>query len=80
MKCHDLLKALNEYIDGNKSLPLCAEFEDHLAGCNPCRVVVDNIRQTIELYKDDKPYPMPDEFRRRLHSSLKASWERHFVK
>ena len=80
MKCEDLLKVLNEYVDGNLSLPQCADFEGHLAGCNPCQVVVDNIRGTIELYKDDKPYPMPEGFRLRLRTALRDSWERRFTK
>jgi anti-sigma factor RsiW len=80
MKCEELLKALNEYVDGNLSLPQCTDFEEHLTGCNPCQVVVDNIRGTIELYKDDKPYPMPEGFRLRLRTALRDSWERRFTK
>jgi len=51
MECHELLKMLNEYVDGTVDPAICTEFEKHLAGCNPCQVVIDNIRQTITLYK-----------------------------
>ena len=56
MKCEELLAMLNEYVDGTVDPAVCAEFEQHMAGCNPCQVVVDNIRQTITLYKDGQPY------------------------
>ena len=52
MKCEELLAMLNEYVDGTVDPAICEEFEKHLAGCNPCQVVVDNIRKTITLYKD----------------------------
>jgi hypothetical protein len=45
-----------------------------MAGCNPCQVVVDNIRQTITLYKEGKPYDLPIAFRQRLHSALRQRW------
>ena len=75
MKCHDLLKMLNEYVDGTVDPALCEEFEQHLAGCNPCQVVVDNIRKTITLYKAGQPYELPLEFRQRLHQALQQRWQ-----
>jgi hypothetical protein len=71
MKCEELLAVLNEYVDGTVDPAICEEFEKHLAGCNPCQVVVDNIRKTITLYKDGKPYDLPVEFRQRLHDVLR---------
>jgi hypothetical protein len=35
---------------------------------------VDNIRQTITLYKEGKPYELPVQFRQRLHSALRQRW------
>jgi anti-sigma factor RsiW len=75
MKCDDLLKALNDYVDGDVDPAVCEEFEHHLADCNPCQVVVDNIRQTITLYKDGEPYPMPPEFQQAMHRTLRQRWE-----
>ncbi len=78
MTCEELLKALNEYVDGAQLTEICEEFSQHLAGCNPCQVVVDNIRQTISLYRDGQPYEMPKSFERRLQQSLKSKWEEKF--
>ena len=43
-------------MDGTVDPAVCVEFEKHMAGGNPCQVVVDNIRQTITLYKNGQPY------------------------
>ncbi len=74
MKCEELLKAMNAYVDGELEPAFCEEFEQHLAGCNPCQVVVDNIRKTITLYKAGQPFEIPLEFRNRLHQLLKERW------
>ncbi len=78
MKCDDLLKALNDYVDGRIDPALCERFESHLAGCNPCQIVVDNIRQTITLYKAGEPYEIPAEFRNVLRRSLRDRWKKTF--
>ena len=68
----------NDYVDGAVDPAICEEFEEHLAGCNPCQVVVDNIRKTISLFKAGQPYPMPPEFHDRLHQALRARWKEKF--
>ncbi len=78
MTCEELLKALNDYVDGAQVAEICEEFSVHLAGCNPCQVVVDNIRQTIALYQGGIPYEIPRDFEARLQQSLKARWEEKF--
>ena len=50
-----VLRKLNDYVDGDVAPGVCEAFEAHLAGCNPCRVVVDNIRKTITLHKPASP-------------------------
>ncbi|HWN95314.1 MAG TPA: zf-HC2 domain-containing protein [Methylomirabilota bacterium] len=78
MKCEELLAMLNEYVDGGVDAGVCETFEQHLAGCNPCQVVVDNIRKTITLYKDGLQYDLPVAFRAKLHSTLREKWkEKH---
>ncbi len=75
MKCDELLAFLSEYVDGTIDPAVCEEFEKHMAGCNPCQVVVDNLRQTITLYKNGQPYELPPEFRDRLHQFLRQRFE-----
>lgn len=66
---------LNEYVEGTVDPSICKEFEKHMAGCNPCQVVVDNIRKTITLYKDGQPVALPTEFQDRLHKVLRERWK-----
>jgi anti-sigma factor RsiW len=81
MKCEELLKQLNQYVDGTVDPAICEEFEKHMAGCNTCQVVVDNIRKTITLYKNGQQCELPMEFRFKLHSALHEKWkEKHPVK
>lgn len=79
MNCDELLKTLNDYVDGEIEPGVCEQFQDHLAGCNPCQVVVDNIRKTITLYKAGEPYPLPPEFQLVLRQTLKQRWREKFA-
>lgn len=78
MTCDDLLAALNEHVDGTLDAAACPQLAEHLAGCNPCQVVVDNIRGTISLYKAAEPYPLPPEFQSRLDALLRTRWREKF--
>lgn len=78
MSCEEILRALNEYVDGETISAVCREFATHLAGCNPCQIVVDNIRNTIRLYKDGEPYPLPPEMSARLRDALRRKWAERF--
>lgn len=73
--CGELLALLNEYVDGGVDPSICKELEGHLARCNPCRVVVDNVRKTLTLYRRDGPCELPAEFRDRLHAALRKCWK-----
>lgn len=75
MTCEELMAMLNEYVDGGVEPGICQAFEKHLAGCNPCQVVVDNIRGTITLYRDGEPVDLPVEFRSRLMGTLREKWQ-----
>jgi anti-sigma factor RsiW len=74
MKCEELLAMLNEYVDGSVDPAICDAFKEHLAGCNPCQVVVDNIRKTIRLYRAGESYELPLTFRQQLHDVLRQRW------
>lgn len=80
MTCEELLQALNEYVDGTLDLSAaeCQQFAQHLAGCNPCQLVVDNIRGTIQLFRAGEPFPLPVEFQQRLQQTLQQRWAEKF--
>ena len=78
MKCEELLGALNDYLDGETQSALCQALQEHLAGCNPCRVVIDNIRQTITLYRAGERMPLPAGLHERIRSIMQNRWAAKF--
>lgn len=68
--CHHLLAHLSDYVDGEASAALCAEIEQHMADCEDCRVVVDTLRQTVELIHTLPQPDLPEAARARLYKSL----------
>lgn len=69
--CKDLLGTLSDYIDGTLKQELCAELEKHLSGCSNCRIVVDTLRKTVELYHESgEEEDIPEEIRQRLYLRL----------
>lgn len=70
-QCQQLLGSLSEYIDGELQAELCAALEAHLQECENCRVVVNTLRKTIELYKETSaPDELPGAVRERLFVKL----------
>ncbi len=78
MKCQEMLAALGDYVDGELTPEFCAEFEKHMAGCDPCVIVIDNLRNTIRAYSAGVPYEVPPELHQQLCGMLKEAWRRKF--
>jgi anti-sigma factor RsiW len=76
MRCRDLLDAISDYVDGELDESLCADIEEHLKGCNPCRVEVDTVKRTVTLFKDHLPYEIPLAVQDRLHRVLRERWRK----
>ena len=75
MKCEELLAALNQYVDGELDPGVCDAYREHLDGCNPCQIVIDNIRQTIKLYRAEEQFELPDSLHRQLVELLRDRWQ-----
>lgn len=72
--CHHLLNSLSEYVDGQLGDELCLELEQHLAGCENCKIVIDTLKRTIYLYQVSKPETnIPTDVRERLFQKLDLS-------
>ena len=70
-QCKHLLGNLSDYIDGELDEELCQEINRHVKECNNCRIVVDTIRKTIELYEQNSPpSDLPKDVRERLFMKL----------
>jgi len=78
MKCDELLNALNEHLDGETRSALCAALQEHLIDCQSCRLVIDNIRQTITLYRAGETVALPTGLHERLRTILRERWSAQF--
>jgi len=69
--CQHLLDSLSDYIDGDLGSALCTEIEQHLQGCENCRIVIDSLRKTVYLYQvTAEPPGVPADVRERLFKRL----------
>ena len=71
MNCRNIVKELSNYLDEALDSTLKASIEKHLANCQDCKVVVDTTKQTIQIYCNSEPAPLPEDTRQRLRDALK---------
>ena len=70
MKCNDFLKEMTDYLDGTADVDTRMELEEHLHWCHDCDVVMNTTRKTIEIYRDNQVYELPEKLRTRLHQAI----------
>ena len=70
MKCKQFLEELTDYLDGKISESLKAELDEHLHWCHECHVVMNTTQKTIEIYRDNQVYELPEDLRNRLHQAI----------
>lgn len=70
MKCKEFLKELNDYLDGSLDPKLQAELQEHLHWCHNCYVVCNTTQKTIEIYRENKIYELPDDLRSKLQGAI----------
>jgi len=69
--CYAMFTSISDYVDGELSPELCAALERHLTDCENCRIVVNTLRKTIELYhQTSASESLPGEIRDRLFVRL----------
>jgi anti-sigma factor RsiW len=72
VNCTDFLAKLTDYFDGRIDPDLLAEVKQHLCSCHHCEVVVDTTRKTIDFYRGNEPYDLPDDVATRLRTAIMA--------
>jgi len=70
VNCTDFLKELNDYLDGGLDPKLRSELSEHLTWCHNCFVVCNTTKQTIEIYRENAIYELPEELREKLHTAI----------
>ena len=70
MKCTEFLKELTDYLDGTISVTVREELEEHLHWCRECHVVLNTTKKTIQIYRDNQIYELPETLRTKLHEAI----------
>jgi len=70
VRCRDIVRELADYLDEALDPTLRASIEEHLCKCEDCRIVVDTTKQTIDIFCNSEPAPLPQTTRQRLHEAL----------
>ena len=70
MTCSEFLKELTDYLDGVIDARTRSELEEHLTWCHDCYVVCNTTQMTIQIYKDQHLYELPEDLRGRLRSAI----------
>ncbi len=68
--CRELAAHLSEFLDQELDPELCAQIQAHLEACGRCRVVVNTLRKTIQIYQQIEVQPLPEALRERLYLEL----------
>ena len=70
MKCTEFLKELTDYLDGTMDSTTRVELEEHLQWCHNCYVVCNTTKMTIEIYRNNEVYDLPDPLRTKLQTAI----------
>lgn len=76
MRCDDFLKELTDYLDGTANTTVRLELEEHLHWCHDCHVIMNTTKKTIEIYRDNKIYELPESLRTKLHQAIMSKCRR----
>ena len=72
MTCTEFLAQLDELLDGEVSVTLRADLEEHMRGCEHCEITLNTTRKTIEIYRKHEIYELPEDVRARLEQAILA--------
>ena len=61
-KHNRLQELLSAYIDGEASNSEVIEVEEHLSGCDECRIELDSLRATVDLLRGLPQFDVPRSF------------------
>ena len=76
MTCKGILDTLSDYLEGDSGDVVCMEIEDHLDGCEKCRIHVDTMRAIVTLYKGWRGDEIPGDVSGRLQEAVAGTVER----
>jgi predicted anti-sigma-YlaC factor YlaD len=73
MSCQELVELVTAYFENELAPEDRARFEEHLGDCGPCRIYVEQMRETIRLAGRVTPDDLAPEVERELLAAFR-SW------
>jgi anti-sigma factor RsiW len=70
LNCETVIRELSNYLDGDLSVSVKLELEQHLNICKNCTLVVTQTKFTIEVFCDSEAADLPTDVKSRLHEVL----------
>jgi predicted anti-sigma-YlaC factor YlaD len=64
------LDPLSDYLEGDAGEDVCKLIEEHLEGCEKCRMHVDSMKRVITLYRRWRDDGIPEDVSIRLQTRL----------
>jgi hypothetical protein len=68
--CSEFLKLLDDVLDDSVPADVREDLQRHLYRCTNCEVVLNAPRKTIEIYRCNEVYEMPETARIKLHDKI----------
>jgi hypothetical protein len=70
VNCTEFLANLTDYFDAKTAASLRSELQQHMADCSHCYVTLNTTRQTIEIYRNDQLFELPETIRVQLQQAV----------
>ena len=70
MNCREFLERLEEYLDPQTATELRAELDTHAFRCSHCLVTFNTTRKTVEIYRDNELYDLPQSLREKIQEAV----------
>ena len=70
VSCHQIWRAISDYLDNDVDPELRQRMERHFANCRHCAALVDSTHNLLVLIGDDRAFAVPADLGKRLYSKL----------
>jgi anti-sigma factor RsiW len=74
-ECHDLLKEISAYLDGDLDTAACETIERHCTTCPACAELVGGLKQTAGLCRQVGAAPLPPAVLDKARASIRRLLE-----
>lgn len=64
--CKAIFERLSEYLDEELDPSVCADVDEHMEGCAPCKKYLESLRRTVATLQDVESPRLPDGLRREI--------------